>query len=151
MNRPIERVSLLRLGHLALIILILAGCATLPPGSEYPKITTVALAHPEETILGAQFASLARNHDGYSGYRIITLGVDGFLTRAQMIGAAERTLDLQYYIFRGDQTGRLLTEALLRAADRGVRVRILLDDGDTLPGDEQIMALSAKEALKNWS
>jgi len=58
-----------------------------------------------------------------------------------MIDAAERTLDLQYFIFRGDETGRLLTDGLLRAADRGVRVRVLVDDGDTLTGDEQISAL----------
>ena len=60
-----------------------------------------------------------------------------------MIDAAERTLDLQYFIFRGDETGRLLTDALLRAADRGVRVRVLVDDGDTVAGDEQLLALAA--------
>ena len=60
-----------------------------------------------------------------------------------MINAAEKTLDLEYYIFRQDETGQLLTDALLRAADRGVRVRVLVDDGDTLQGDEQIEALSA--------
>ncbi len=60
-----------------------------------------------------------------------------------MIDAAEKTLDLQYFIFRGDETGRLLTDALLRAAERGVRVRVLVDDGATVPGDEQISALDA--------
>ena len=50
----------------------------------------------------------------------------------QLIDAAEKTLDLQYYIFRGDETGRMLSGALLRAADRGVRVRVLVDDGDTM-------------------
>jgi putative cardiolipin synthase len=103
----------------------------------------VALAHPEETRLGAQFEAAAREHDGNSGFRIITVGVDGLLSRAQMISSAERTLDLQYFIFHGDETGRLLTDALLRAADRGVRVRVLVDDGDTISGDEQILALDA--------
>jgi putative cardiolipin synthase len=135
-------LSAVRVVRIAFIANVLAGCATLPPGAGFPKVASVALAHPEETRLGAQFAGLARVHDGHSGFRIITVGVDGFLTRAQMIGAAERTLDLQYYIFRGDETGRLLTNALLRAAERGVRVRVLIDDGDTMPGDEQIMALS---------
>jgi putative cardiolipin synthase len=65
-----------------------------------------------------------------------------------MIDAAERTLDLQYFIFRGDETGRLLTDALLRAADRGVRVRVLIDDGDTIAGDEQIIALNAHAAIE---
>ena len=108
----------------------------------------MALAHPEQTRLGGQFAAAAREHGGASGFRIITVGVDGFLARAQMIDAAERTLDLQYFIFRGDETGRLLTGKLLQAADRGVRVRVLIDDGATVAGDEQIIALDAHPAVE---
>jgi putative cardiolipin synthase len=122
---------------------VLGACVTNPPGADYPRAESVALIHPDETRLGAQFASLAAEHGGASGFRFLTAGVDGFLARAEMIDAAERTLDLQYYIFRGDDTGRLLTDGLLRAADRGVRVRVLVDDGDTLSGDEQIIALAA--------
>jgi putative cardiolipin synthase len=66
----------------------------------------------------------------------------------QMINAAERTLDIQYFIFRGDNTGRLLTDAVLRAADRGVRVRVLIDDGETVAGDEQIFALAAHPSIE---
>jgi putative cardiolipin synthase len=124
-----------------LVAIVLASCSSLPPGADYPRTPSVALGDPEQTSLGNRFALAARTHDGNSAYRIISVGVDGFLIRAQMIAMAERTLDLQYYIFRGDETGRLLTEALLRAADRGVRVRVLVDDGDTKPGDEQLMAL----------
>jgi putative cardiolipin synthase len=138
-------------GRFALVILnasVLGGCAGLPPGADFPKVASVALAHPEETRLGGQFAAAAREHGGASGFRIITVGVDGFLTRVQMIDAAQRTLDLQYFIFRGDQTGQLLTEALLRAADRGVRVRVLIDDGDTIAGDEQLIALDGHPAIE---
>ena len=66
----------------------------------------------------------------------------------QMINAAERTLDMQYFIFRGDATGRLVTEAMLRAADRGVRVRLLLDDGETIAGDDQIAPLAAHRSIE---
>lgn len=66
----------------------------------------------------------------------------------QMINVAEKTLDLQYFIFRGDDTGRLLADAALRAADRGVRVRLLLDDGETIAGDEQIRALTAHHSIE---
>lgn len=118
-----------------------AGCAGRPPGAKYPKAESIALANPEETRLGAQFASAAQEHGGTTGFRILNAGVDGFLTRVQMINAAERTIDVQYFIFRGDETGRLITAALMRAADRGVRVRVLLDDGDTVAGDEQVLAL----------
>ena len=125
----------------AVLVVSLGGCVSLQPGANFPKSVSVALAHPEETHLGAQFDNAALAHGGNSAFRIISVGVDGFLMRAQMIDAAERTLDLQYFIFRGDETGRLLTDGLLRAADRGVRVRVLVDDGDTVAGDEQISAL----------
>jgi len=125
------------------IAVLLGACSSVPARFNNPKSSSVALAHPEDTRLGAQFGSAARQRDGESAFRIISVGVDGFLARAQMIDAAEKTLDLEYFIFRGDETGRLLTDALIRAADRGVRVRVLVDDGDTVAGDEQISALDA--------
>ncbi len=131
-------------GLLAVAIAVLVGaCSSVPVRFNNPKSSSVALAYPEETRLGAQFDSAARQRNGESAFRIISVGVDGFLARAQMIDAAEKTLDLEYFIFRGDETGRLLTDALIRAADRGVRVRVLVDDGDTVAGDEQISALDA--------
>jgi putative cardiolipin synthase len=127
------------------VILIagLAGCATAPPGANFPKRASVAFAQPEETKIGRQFAGAARSHPDRSAFRIISIGVDGFAARMQMIDAAERSLDLQYFLFRQDDTGRLLTNALLRAADRGVQLRVLVDDGETRPGDEQIAVLAA--------
>ena len=65
-----------------------------------------------------------------------------------MIDAAQQTLDLQYYIFRGDETGRMLTDHLAQAADRGVRIRILVDDGDTVAGDEQILRLLKQHSVE---
>jgi putative cardiolipin synthase len=131
-----------------LTLALLAGCATLPPGSDFPKTTSSAYAQPEATRLGQQFARAAREHAGNSGFRLLSVGVDGFLTRAQMANAAERTLDLQYFILRGDETGKLLADAVLRAADRGVRVRVLIDDGETIAGDEQIIALDAHPRIE---
>lgn len=141
----------LKRSHLSLIVMIVmlfSGCASLPPGSDFPKTPSIALAHPEETHLGRQFEQAAREHNGLSGFRIIPAGADGFLIRMQMINAAERTLDLQYFIFRGDDTGQLLTGAVLRAADRGVRVRILIDDGETSDGDDQIAKLEAHPLIE---
>ena len=132
----------------ALIVATLSGCASLPPGADFPKFSSSALAHPEKTRLGFLFEKIALRHDGNSGFRIIPVGADGFLIRMQMINAAERTLDLQYYIFRGDDTGRLLTDAVLHAADRGVHVRVLIDDGETVAGDEQIIALEAHHSVE---
>ena len=138
----------MRASALNLVAAFVVGCTTLPPGSDFPKVMSSALTQPEQTRLGSQFDAAAREHDGNSAFRLLSVGVDGFLARAQMIDAAERTLDLEYYIFRQDETGQLLTDALLRAADRGVRVRVLVDDGDTLQGDEQIAALSAHPKIE---
>lgn len=133
---------------LVLITAILSGCASIPPGSDFPRTVSSALAHPELTRLGRQFESASREHDGHSGFRIIPAGAEGFLTRMQMINAAEKTLDLQYFIFRGDETGKKLTAAVLHAADRGVRVRVLVDDGETVGGDDQISALESHPSVE---
>jgi len=133
---------------LVLTVAILSGCASLPPGSNFPKIASSAFAHPEETRLGRAFDNTGSEHGGTSGFRIIPVGADGFLIRMQMINAAERTIDLQYFIFHGDDTGRLLTGGVLHAADRGVRVRILIDDGETNAGDEQLTALEAHPSIE---
>ena len=137
-----------RISLVVLILALLGGCASLPPGSDFPRVVSSALAHPEQTRLGRQFESAAREHDGNSAFRIIPVGADGFLMRMQMINSAERTLDLQYFIFRGDETGRLLTEAVIHAADRGVRVRVLIDDGETVAGDDQIISLEAHRSIE---
>jgi cardiolipin synthase C len=131
-----------------LVVVVAAGCAGLPPGADFQRTPSSALAQTEDTPIGALFASAAREHGGNSGFRIMSVGVDGFLTRVQMIAAAKRTLDLQYYIFHGDETGRLLTEALLRAADRGVRVRVLVDDGATTAGAGGLLALNGHPSIE---
>ena len=140
--------SWLSLTRFALVTAILAGCSSLPPGSSFHKVASTALTDREQTRLGRQFGNTEPEHAGKSGFRIIPVGADGFLMRMQMINAAERTLDLQYYIFHGDDTGRLLTGAVLHAADRGVRVRILVDDGETEAGDEQLTALEAHPSIQ---
>ncbi len=132
-----------RLAFLVLAFSVLSGCATLPPGSGAPKSVSVAMADPQMTDLGQRVARPALQHPGVSGFRLLSAGVDGFLARAQMANAAQRTLDLQYFILRGDETGRLLADAVQRAAARGVRVRVLIDDGETVSGDEKIIALNA--------
>lgn len=128
--------------------IVLVACSTLPPGADYPRTVTAALVQPEKTTLGNSLRAATLEHEGQSGFRFLSRGTDGFLTRMQMINAAEKTLDLQYFIFRGDDTGRMLTDAALRAADRGVRVRLLLDDGETIAGDEQVTALTAHHSIE---
>jgi putative cardiolipin synthase len=83
-------------------------------------------------------------HGGQSGFRLLSNGLDAFVARATLIELAERTLDLQYYIFHPDKTGSLVIDRLIAAADRGVRVRLLLDDwGTAEKNDAAVAALDA--------
>ena len=77
---------------------------------------------------GRQLAAASAAHAGLSGFRLLPVGIDSFLLRMEMAQQAERTLDIQYFVIENDDTGKLIQEALLQAADRGVRVRVLLDD-----------------------
>jgi putative cardiolipin synthase len=70
------------------------------------------------------------------------VGIDSFLLRMQMAKRAERTLDVQYFLIQSDNTGQLFIEALLAAADRGVRVRVLMDDAGSFGRDAQIRTLA---------
>ena len=79
---------------------------------------------------------------------MLSVGQDGFAARMQLIAAAQRTLDVQYYNFKADISGLLVTDALLAAADRGVQIRLLIDDGETAPGDEQILAMAAHPRIE---
>jgi cardiolipin synthase C len=113
---------------LACLAILLAGCATFVPGADYPRTASTAFAQPTATRLGRQLVAQAVRHSEQSGFRLVPRGVDGLLLRTQLVRAAERSLDIQYFIFTEDETGKLLLDSILRAADRGVRVRILIDD-----------------------
>lgn len=113
---------------LALLACLLMSCAGLPPASAVPREESRALAQPQATTLGRALLADSRAADGRSGFRLVYTGLEAFLMRMALIEASERTLDVQYYIYRNDDTGRLIAAALLRAADRGVRVRMLIDD-----------------------
>ena len=128
---------------LALCAALVSACATMPPGAEYPKTVSTALAHPEDTPLGRKVEARAKAHPGLSGFRLFASGSDAFTLRVQMANSAQRTLDVQYFIFKDDDTGQLLMSALLRAASRGVRVRLLIDDTEARGQDDRISLLAA--------
>ncbi|HVF17278.1 MAG TPA: phospholipase D family protein [Steroidobacteraceae bacterium] len=93
--------------------------------------------------LATSVAARTRPHPEQSGIVELRDARDAFAARAHLADAAERTLDIQYYIWRNDMSGTLLLEALRRAADRGVRVRLLLDDNNTSGLDVLLAALDA--------
>ncbi|HTN66176.1 MAG TPA: phospholipase D family protein, partial [Burkholderiaceae bacterium] len=101
------------------------------------------LPNNADTRLGKSVAPLVQVHPGVSGVVALRDGRAAFAARALLADAAERTLDVQYYIWHRDMSGTLLFEALRRAADRGVRVRLLLDDNNTGGLDSVLAALDA--------
>jgi putative cardiolipin synthase len=96
-----------------------------------------------ETPLAAACAPLTRTHAGLSGIAALRNARDAFAARALLADAAEHTLDVQYYIWHDDLSGTLLLDALRRAAKRGVRVRLLLDDNNTIGFDPVLSELDA--------
>lgn len=112
--------------YLVLILSVLSGCASIP--LNYPRTSTTALPQPEETSLWRKIQPQLDSHPGDSGFYLLPSGIDAFVARILLIDAAERTLDLQYYIFHGDITPKLIVDRMLAAADRGVRIRLLVDD-----------------------
>jgi putative cardiolipin synthase len=105
---------------------LLSGCATLPV--DYPRQMSTAFDRTEETTLTKNLGHLSEAHPGKSGFYVLDNGLAAFLARAALIEGAGKTIDLQYYIIHLDLTGKLLMGFLLKAADRGVRVRLLVDD-----------------------
>ncbi|WP_347303378.1 phospholipase D family protein [Croceibacterium sp. TMG7-5b_MA50] len=87
-------------------------------------------------------------HPGLSGLHLLEDGLDAFAARLLLIRRAQRTLDLQYYIWHGDRTGTLLLEELHKAAERGVRVRVLLDDNGIAGLDRALAALDAHPLIE---
>jgi putative cardiolipin synthase len=112
----------------ALLAALAGGCTSLPPGVDFPRSQTTALGEPGATRIGRAITAAGRAHPRQSAFRLLPSGLDGLLARMEMAHVAEKTVDVQYYIYRQDETAKLLSDALLRAAERGVRVRVLLDD-----------------------
>jgi putative cardiolipin synthase len=107
-------------------LLLMGGCATLPDNFERPA--SHAYTDTDDTRLGKARHDKQLAHPGQSGFLLLANGLDAFVARAVLANRAERSIDVQYFMLHGDLIGRLFIEQLLIAADRGVRVRLLVDD-----------------------
>jgi putative cardiolipin synthase len=122
------------------VILFLSGCASLPAGVErIPSSHTDREGKPSR--IAEYAAPYLRKHPGKSGFWLLGDGLDAYAARILLADAAERTIDVQYYLYHNDVTGKILTNRLLQAADRGVRVRLLLDDMATKGIDTPLATL----------
>jgi len=120
---------------------LVSGCTVLR--TDMPRVPSYAFDQPEETSLGRSFAPALAGSPGLSGFHLLASGEEAFIVRAATAEAAQKTLDLQYFIVAGDATATLLLYRALRAAERGVRVRILVDDAGTSDRDDLLAILDA--------
>ena len=95
---------------------------------------------PETTRLGRMAASIAAPHPGESGFLVLDRGRDALSWRLALADAAEKSIDAMYFLWKNDAVGKILIQRLLAAADRGVRVRVLIDDSMT-EADPRYLAL----------
>ena len=127
---------------LALLVLVgLAACAQLQPRPELPIETAVPAG--EGTEVDGIIASAEGRHPGASAFRLLREGTEAFVLRARSARLAGRSLDVQTYIWHPDLTGAFLALRLVEAADRGVKVRLLVDDMDARSKNMGFAALAA--------
>jgi putative cardiolipin synthase len=126
------------------VLFLLSGCSSLATSA----LPSQALPG-QDSPLGQQIAQQARPHPaGMSGFYLLASSTDAFHARAELIRAAQHSLDLQYYIVHDGLSTRLLVHELLAAADRGVRIRLLLDDTTSDGKDRQIALLAAHPQIQ---
>ena len=115
------------------------GCATLPANTN--RSESVAYTDTHDTYLGQVSAPEKLNNPDKSGFKLLGNGLDSFVARAVLAHTAQKSIDAQYYLFHNDLTGKLFMDQLLKAADRGVRVRLLVDNMGLEGSDMGAMAM----------
>lgn len=145
MNTPAIQRWCLRFAAIG-VLMMLGACATLR--TDVPKTVSAALPASVTSPAAREAQREIQTHPGQSGFRLLARNVDALMSRIVLIDHAMRSIDLQYYIFEDDATGRLLAQRLLAAADRGVRVRLLLDDLDVAQQDQLLDALDAHRNIE---
>ena len=119
-----------------------------PAPSHADREDTFALPPAEDGALAATLSKRCKDHQGLTGVASLQDGREAFAARIMLANAAVSSIDVQYYIWRADMTGYLLLKALHRAADRGVRVRVLLDDNGINGLDAVLAALDAHPEIE---
>jgi putative cardiolipin synthase len=143
----VRKMRITTWGHILAVIVLVAslallnGCATLP--RDYSRSASYALEPGPDSKL-EQVAKRVREEFGpdMSGFVPISRNDEALLSRLMLADLAEHSVDVQVFIWQADEGGVLLLDRLLRAADRGVRVRLLIDDLLLLGGDRDIAILN---------
>ena len=136
-----KAASLLRVLSLLGVMLLSSACATLD--FDQPREPSYALVDTSDTPFAEKILPEAAAHPGKSGFALLNDGIEALAARILLMEGATRSIDAQYYFVLDDTTGNLFIRELLAAADRGVRVRLLVDDIATQGYDVGMAALDA--------
>ncbi|MGE6648139.1 phospholipase D family protein [Shewanella colwelliana] len=123
------------------LCLTLLGCAS--PVADIDKQASYKIAAPQDSPLSRYLNAALSAHPEQTGVYPLSNGIDAFIARLAIVDSATSSIDMQYYIYRDDDTGKLLMWHLIDAANRGVRVRILLDDLTTKTIDQALIVLAS--------
>lgn len=142
----LSRLPRLLLTILLLVLLVMGSGLLLadrltPPATGTPSTYLPPGGTP--SVLDRELAPLLSSHKGKTGVVWLSDGLDAFAARSVISQRAGRSLDVMYYIWHDDIPGHLLARELHAAAERGVRVRLLLDDLNAHGLDPAMMALDA--------
>ena len=124
------------------IAITVTGCSTLPKHKIESIPETTLQVDTAQTTLAQIIQPLQEQHPDLTGYLVLFEPLEALATRLSLIDKAEKTLDLQYYIWDNDKVGALALHALIRAADRGVKIRLLIDDNNAKSTEGIFLALA---------
>lgn len=124
-------------------LFLMVGCQSLPPTPHLTKSIELT-KHAQQKHHTSTTLSLATPPMGLSGYYLVGTGADAFATRSVLADMAHSSIDVQYYIWHDDEAGLLMLKTLWQAAERGVKVRLLLDDFNSSPSLDQQLLQFAK-------
>ncbi len=125
----------------SLLLGFVGSCATVD--FDYPKSESSAIAAENDTYFDTRLDEIDEIRPGESGFYLLSDGIEALAARLLIAERAEQTIDAQYYLITNDPIGYAFIGALLQAADRGVRVRLLLDDIQTQGYDAGMAALDS--------
>ena len=133
----------------AALLALLGGCASFAV-VDRPAIASMSIGLSNSTALGRIASNASRDNPGelQSGFRLMPLGPFSLDTRVELARRAQVSLDVQYYHLENDETGRWLLRAMRDAAERGVRVRLLVDDFYLGGQDELFLAFAAHKNVE---
>nr|WP_276595281.1 phospholipase D family protein [Roseateles albus] len=126
----------------------MAGCVSAPRSVQVLQPSYALDAGQQSKLgrVGAQALTAASTEE--SAFHLLPAGLEALAARLALVAGAERSIDLQYYILRADSSGMGLMAALWQAAERGVRVRLLLDDWGARPDDATLQRLAAHSHIE---